>query len=74
MTWINAKDIRPEDGEAVLGCLHHWNTKINRKAVLIYVNESDCSWRIWGFGGYNPELSHDYTVTHWMPLPEPPKE
>lgn len=29
----------------------------------------DCDWTIWGWGYFEEPI-----VTHWMPLPEPPKE
>ena len=72
--WISVKDRLPENSMPVLCNFRHWNIQKDRQNVLIYVDEDDCDWRVWDLGDYKAELSHSYDVTHWMPLPDPPKE
>lgn len=54
-----------------------------RKAVFVYAPEyrnifmgylTDDGWKTWAArnGGYDWPTVHE--ITHWMPLPEPPKE
>ena len=59
MTWISVKDRLPENDNHVLCCTE---TKKGMKNVIIgyYMNGA---WRC----GMNSN------VTHWMPMPEPPK-
>ncbi|GAG11897.1 unnamed protein product [marine sediment metagenome] len=66
MDWISVKDKLPED------C----------KNVLCYIKDIEC--KFYGEGYYYESIKHwylrktrtngNYEVTHWMPLPEPPKE
>lgn len=72
MEWISVDDRLPEKNALALCCFHHWNKKKDRMAVLVYVNDDEYNWKVWDLGSYMDELSHDYTVTHWMPLPKPP--
>lgn len=63
MKWISVEDRLPEEGISVLyyfGCVgvHKGKYKKNGRSNIFYGNS--------GF------LTDD--VTHWMPLPEPPKE
>ena len=59
--WINVKDRRPEEGQ-----------------VLVYMAWGGCAvaqfegTRFYTNGHFNPVPAG--VVTHWMPLPEPPKE
>lgn len=71
--WIHVshKHILPEYQLAVLGALQHWNTKNYRYAEIKRVKESDCDWRT---VDDNSEISYDWTVTHWMPLPKNPSQ
>lgn len=79
MDWISVKDRLPEDGQEVLVISHGWGER------LVYVGqykrvESETSW----LTGITPKVSNwllwgwsyikEPQVTHWMPLPEPPKE
>ena len=68
--WISVKDSLPEVGINVWGALQHWHTKNYRYYELKRVDESDCNWRT---SDDNSEISYDWTVTHWQPLPEKPK-
>lgn len=72
--WISVKKRLPKEHEPVLCCFSHWNVNVPRQTVMVHINEDDCSWRVWDLGDYYPELSYDFNVTHWMPLPEPPKK
>ena len=56
--WISVKDRLPEDEKSVLVI-----TKNGKPWVAHY----DLKWRGWRTSGST-------TITHWMPLPEPPKE
>ena len=59
--WISIKDRLPEDGEAVLTC----------KNGLVEVQVYEKKRNGWINGDWFWSMA---TVTHWMPLPEPPKE
>jgi hypothetical protein len=56
--WISVKERLPSNGNTVL-CV----TKNNRPFVCRY----DHAWKRW-------DVSGNVEVTHWMTLPEPPKE
>ena len=56
--WIPVTERLPDDGEQVLAC-----TK-NGKAFSAHY---DHFWGKWS-------VSHTVKITHWMPLPQPPKE
>ena len=59
--WISVKDRLPENGKMAI-CKTDWFYEI-------------CQWDAWSEVWFSPTHIHkkDY-VTHWMPLPEPPKE
>lgn len=71
MKWISVKDNMPDVGVPVWGALRHWHTKNYRYAEIKRVDESDCDFRT---VDDNSEISYDWNVTHWMNLPESPKE
>lgn len=57
--WINVKDRMPE----------------NRQHVLVFLKESSITLIDWMIHGkWVVTGVHGGTITHWMPLPEPPKE
>lgn len=60
MEWISVNDRLPEPGEDVLVC-NHWG---DIDTDMVWINPDG-----------KTEFYFDKTnVTHWMPLPEPPKE
>ena len=65
--WISVKTRKPDDSKAVLvWCPERWN---------IYAacwTGKEGRWRVFG-DGLNRKLDDQQKVTHWMPLPEPPK-
>lgn len=71
MEWISVKDKLPPNGdELVLVVVHGYRGDIvSMNAVEIGSYTSKDGWILKTF----PELEN-MQVTHWMPLPEPPKE
>jgi len=65
--WISVKDRLPEDmGDALVVAFWHerWQTMIG------WCRKAEAEWRVYtSHGEMRPG-----GVTHWMPLPEPPKE
>jgi hypothetical protein len=75
MEWISVKDRLPERNPnkrySQVPCIV-WDQHHGMQRVLVYNNEHSC---------WDDEHGDDYftdaiggTVTHWMPLPEPPKQ
>ena len=73
--WISAEEMLPEAGTRVLivsgedndiefGC-YTGRADMRRKCSAIFSEEN---------AGYDGCPDNNYWVTHWMPLPEPPKE
>ena len=65
--WVSIHDKLPENACRVLCACWDFATKLYWHELLWFINNH---WL------YNVELNTDYTqyVTHWMPLPEFPKE
>lgn len=63
--WISCEDGLPANGP-VLGCM--------KDTLSIYVcyYKNTVGFQVWGLGREQPIL--DMKVTHWMPLPQPPKQ
>lgn len=63
--WVSVKDALPRLGEGVLVIYQHsvWNN-----FVMLDVDRLD------EFNGDKYWMRHEHDVTHWMPLPAPPKE
>ncbi len=70
--WISVEDRLPDFDVPVLCCFEHYHVKTPRLDVLIRIDDDDREWLVWDLGDFLPELSMDYNVTHWMPLPKPP--
>lgn len=69
MEWISVKDAMPGIGERVLGygraeCGTCCEDKMVRECRRHYKNQC------FEFGEYDCP----FNITHWMPLPEPPRE
>lgn len=66
--WISVKDRLPEVRHAVLGY-----TPFYKNIWAVTMHEDGC-WYFWYPG--TSEYDQDWygPITHWMPLPEPPKE
>lgn len=70
--WINVQDKLPENGQIVLCAGHEWNDKKKPFFMVVSMYRN-------GFTHYEDhrdDWSSDTSsyFTHWMPLPEPPKE
>ena len=61
--WISVKERLPENGTRCLVVRYDYVTDTPFVDMLWFDN----SW-------WNRINSGDYAVTHWMPIPEPPKE
>jgi hypothetical protein len=63
--WISVEERLPEQGKRylVLGYFH----ATNKPFIEILWHDAHDLW-------WNRLYKGDYSVTHWMPLPEPPKE
>ena len=64
--WISVKDRLPEIGQPVLICIPKWEGEEIQAAKL----ESDGKM----FEVCGEFYAGTWDVTHWMPLPEPPKD
>jgi hypothetical protein len=67
--WISVKDRLPEDITDVLTYGYHWKHQI---AQLDFLGGNEKAWygKNIGFIG----RVNSTNITHWMPLPYPPKE
>ena len=68
--WISVEERLPEDTNPVIAFCNGkaGNVSFEDAEILAIYEEGEGWW--WGS---HPEISH-IPVTHWMPLPEPPKE
>lgn len=68
--WISVKDRLPECGVSVL---IHFKSGLNMAAGFLQdVDEDRTMWCAYTDDGFYADC--DYEPSHWMPLPEPPKE
>lgn len=65
--WIPVTERLPEDAYPVLVTYLGYNDKLPRSDMVAMYEEGDWYW-------YDDESKCKVIVTHWMPLPEPPKE
>ena len=69
MQWINVKERRPKLDEPVIVSTKCGNVfeaiRIRRNKLTYWTNA------VWQ---YLPMQEHTGAVTHWMPMPKPPKE
>ena len=76
--WISVKDRLPERDKEVLLIVHGWEDRLYytgclhrqeaERSWLTGIESKASDWKIWGFSYLREPI-----VTHWMPLPEPPK-
>lgn len=76
--WIGVDERLPEPDKNVLLIAHGWESRtiyvgqlhhLNSSKGLFGIESKESDWRIWGWSYLIAP-----NVTHWMPLPEPPKE
>jgi len=72
MEWISCEDRLPEIGEQVWTIdAPYWNKTIAPVSCRrVFKEEPSSEWR-WDFN--NPENRKLILITHWMPIPDPPK-
>ena len=68
--WISVEERLPEEKKEVL-CFYIGEDGTKWRTVGAVVSFLDGGWRL---DIYYDDYDCDYVVTHWMPLPEPPKE
>ena len=66
MNWINIENEYPENNQIVL--VVDYISKIISLS-LYHEDENEFSFEIMNM----IDIDHDYCVTHWMPLPTPPR-
>lgn len=64
MEWIKIENQLPELNKKVLIYLSHGTIKVDERYKSLYKNQIG-AWR---------NTYPDKNITHWMPLPEPPKQ
>ncbi len=65
--WISVEDrLPPDKGKSILVANGHGYVRI-----LAFWNKDDAGWK---WIDQNGHFKHFNDITHWMPLPEPPKE
>ena len=76
--WIPVTDRLPERDKEVLLIVHGWEDRLYytgclhsqeaERSWLTGIESKASDWKIWGFSYLREPI-----VTHWMPLPNPPK-
>ena len=79
MEWISVKERLPDDEQEVLVIAHGWDGRLvyvgshkrveAQKSWLTGITNKSSEWSLWGWSYLKEPM-----VTHWLPLPEPPKE
>ena len=67
--WISVTERLPEDNQDVL-VMVHWRDY--PEDTMCYGRKHKTRWYLWN--GELGELIKGFDITHWRPLPEPPKE
>ena len=77
--WVPMTERLPERDKEVLLIVHGWEDRLYytgclhrqeaERSWLTGIESKASDWTIWGFSYLREPI-----VTHWMPLPEPPKE
>lgn len=63
MCWISVEDRLPEESQLVLT----WNQEDVKVDVYAWIGD------YYGIGFMKDLMQEGFKVTHWMPLPDPPK-
>ena len=76
--WISVDDRLPSDEQDVLVIAHGWGGRLvyvgsykrveAQKSWLTGITNKSSEWLLWGWSYLKEPI-----VTHWMPIPEPPK-
>ena len=76
--WVSVKDRLPSDEQDVLVIAHGWDGRLvyvgshkrveAKKSWLTGITNKSSEWLLWGWSYLKEPI-----VTHWMPLPQPPK-
>lgn len=76
--WIPVTERLPERDKEVLLIVHGWEDRLyytgclhrqeSERSWLTGIESKASDWKIWGFSYLREPI-----VTHWMPLPNPPK-
>ena len=76
--WISVDDRLPSDEQDVLVIAHGWDGRLvyvgshkrveAQKSWLTGITSKSSEWLLWGWSYLKEPM-----VTHWMPLPQPPK-
>ena len=77
--WVSVNDMLPDDEQEVLVIAHGWGGRLvyvgshkrveAQKSWLTGITNKSSEWSLWGWSYLKEPM-----VTHWMQLPEPPKE
>ena len=73
MTWISVEERLPEYDKSVLAKMTYGQPSY-LVVALKAVTSKGAAWEEYKRSESTDELSHVGCVTHWQPLPEPPKE
>lgn len=65
--WISVTERLPEDTHPVLVTYLGYNDKLPKSDMVAMCDDGDWYW-------YDDESKCKVAITHWMPLPQPPKE
>ena len=66
MEWISVKDSLPDKNGLYLCC---WKALCDANSWIVRIGD----WRFEGWMNLYDEPYKEGLITHWMPLPEPPK-
>ena len=70
--WISVKDKLPPHNHDVLVYRPDMAMKILVDNYYGYYGEDDAEWHE-GWAKYGKDIHNNLLITHWMPLPQPPK-